>query len=89
MQAFDAALPGLADRITRMAEGHALNRWKNDRAARAVGIMAQIFAFVVAMTIILGGLWLVSNGLEVAGLVAVFGTIAAIVYALKSSQKSG
>lgn len=82
LAAFDRILPGLADRITRMAEGHARNRWSNDRAARIVSITSPVFAFIVAMTIICGGLWLVSIGLSLEGLAAVFLTISGIIYAL-------
>jgi uncharacterized membrane protein len=83
LAAFNQVLPGLADRITRMAEGHAKNRWANDRATRIVAILSQIFAFVIAMSVILGGLYLTFTGHPVTGLAAVFATIAGILLAIR------
>jgi len=66
-----------------MAEGHAKNRWANDRATRTVLILGQIFAFIVAMTIVVGGIYLTLTGRPISGLTAVFGTITAIVLAIR------
>jgi uncharacterized membrane protein len=83
LAAFDHVLPGLADRITKMPEGRALNRWRNERTIRVVAILGQVFAFIVAMTISLGGIYLTVNGHPVTGLAALFGTVAGILYAIR------
>jgi uncharacterized membrane protein len=81
LEKFDRILPGLADRITKMAEGYARDRWRNGRTARWSTILGQLFAFVVAMTIILGGFYLVLRGKSPEGITAVVATVAAIVTA--------
>lgn len=70
-----------------MAEGHARNRWNNDRAARIVAITGPFLAFIVAMTIIVGGIYLTATGHPVTGLSAVFGTIAGIILAMRQAKK--
>ena len=79
LEKFDRVLPGLADRITKMAEGYARDRWRNGRTARWSTILGQLFAFVVAMTIILGGFYLVLHDKSPEGITAVVATVAAIV----------
>lgn len=81
LEKFDRVLPGLADRITKMAEGYARARWLDGRTARWSTILGQVFAFVVAMTIILGGFYLVLHDKRPEGIAAVVATVAAIVTA--------
>ena len=88
MEHFERVLPGLADRITAMAEGHAKNRWNNDRATRVTAILGQVFAFVVAMTLIGGGFYLTIIGRPTEGLSTIGVTIAAIVGAFVYGRRS-
>ena len=64
-----------------MAEGYARDRWLNGRTARWSTILAQVFAFIVAMTIILGGFYLVQQDKSPEGITAVVAAVAAIVAA--------
>ncbi len=68
-------LPGLAERIVRMAEQNGDDRRRNNRAIRKVTVMGQIFAFIVAMTALLGGYYLVSIGKDAPGIAAIVSAI--------------
>lgn len=71
-----------------MAEGHAANRWRNDRAVRTVAILGQVFAFLTSALVIAAGVYLVSQGHSGSGIAAIFATIAAIVAAYMKREKS-
>lgn len=64
-----------------MAEGYGRDRWRNARTARWSTILGQMFAFIVAMTIILGGFYLVLHDKSPEGITVVVATVAAIVTA--------
>lgn len=72
---FEAVVPGLAERIIRMAELNGDDRRRNNRAIRIVTVMGPILAFVVAMTALSGGLYLVNQGMDVAGMAAIITAI--------------
>lgn len=74
---FDAVLPGLAERIVTMAEKNGDDRRRNNRAIRIVTVLGPVLAFVVAMTALLGGFYLVSQGMDAAGIAAIVTAIAA------------
>lgn len=88
LQKFDQVLPGLADRIAKMAEGYARDRLLNGRTARWSMILAQVFAFIVAMTIILGGFYLVLHDKSPEGITAVVAAVAAIVTAFVDGRRN-
>ena len=73
---FDQVLPGLAERIVRMAEQNGDERRRNGRAIRWVTVMGQIFAFVVMMSALIGGFYLVNQGKDGAGVAAIITAIA-------------
>lgn len=87
MEHYERILPGMANRILSMAEGNARNRWRNDRARRVVAMMGPVFAFIVGMTLISGGIYLTINGQSTAGLFTIAGTVAAIVWAFRRATK--
>jgi hypothetical protein len=58
-----------------MAEDNGRDRHRNNRAIRWVTILGQIFAFIVAMTALVGGFYLVSLGLDVAGVATIISAI--------------
>lgn len=76
---FEAVQAGLADRITKLAEGHAKNYWRNDRAKRVTAIMGQIFAFLLAAGLIGSGVWLVYQGHSFVGMAMMGSVIVGIV----------
>lgn len=76
MERYESILPGLADRIVRMAEKNGDDRRLNNRTMRWVSILGPSFAFVIMMTALLGGFYLVNNDKEVAGIAAIITAIA-------------
>ena len=74
---FGTVLPDLPARIVTMAEGNATDRWRNNRANRVGGILGLVFAFVIVMTALLGGFYIVSQGYDVAGIAAIVTAIGA------------
>lgn len=91
---YEQVLAGSADRIIRMAEQQATHRQSLERAA--IGSNAQVqkwglvCAFIVAMTAIVGGIWLSLKGMSGAGLTSIIGALAALVGVFvygKSEQK--
>lgn len=81
LQEYEDVLPGLADRITKLAEGHARNYWKNDRAQRITAISGQILGFLLGTMLIAGGIWLVSQGHEWIGVLTLGSVVLSIVSA--------
>lgn len=82
--------PGLAARIVERAEREQLHRHEMDRqqvadiraVTRYTGLsrlLGQVFAFVIAMTAISIGGFLIYSGKDTEGLVSIIGTIVAIV----------
>ena len=86
MRAFDEVLPGLAGRITVMAEGHAKNYWRNDRAQRTSAILAQVLSFLLLAGIIVGGIWLVSEGHSGWGFASIL-TAAGSIFGLRGLRR--
>lgn len=72
-------MPGLANRMTTMAEGYARDNWANNRALRIVTIAGPVLAFIVAMTVILGGFYLIYKGKSPEGITALVSALAALV----------
>lgn len=60
-----------------MAEENGIDRRRNNRAIRWVTIIGQVFAFIVVMTALVGGFYLVNQGRDVAGIAAIITAIAA------------
>lgn len=69
-------MPGLAERIVKQAEQNGEDRRKNNRAIRTITIMGQVFAFIIMMTALGGGFYLVNQGKDVAGMAAIITAIA-------------
>jgi len=60
-----------------MAEANNLDRRRTNRAIRVVSLLGQVFAFIVAMTALLGGFYLIDQGNDGAGVAAIVTAIAA------------
>ena len=86
MEAFEQILPGLANRIAAMAEGHAKNYWRNDRAQRVSAILAQMLSFLLLAGIIAGGIWLVREGHSALGFASIL-TAAGSMFGLRRSMR--
>jgi uncharacterized membrane protein len=72
---FDQVLPGLAERIVRMAEQNGEDRRRTNRTIRWVTMLGQIFAFIIMMTALAGGFYLVNSGKDTAGIAAIITAI--------------
>lgn len=59
-----------------MAEVNGEDRRKNTRAVRIATIIGQVFAFIIMMTALLGGFYLVNVGKDAAGVAAIITAIA-------------
>lgn len=71
LERFNQIVPGSAERILSMAEGHARDGWANNRFVRRSTILGQVFAFTLALVALVGGLTLIWTGRPTAGLAAV------------------
>jgi uncharacterized membrane protein len=90
MVAYDKAVPGLAERITRMAELGQQHSIKMDKDALegnfAEARRGQGYAFVIAMTGILGGCILIGLGHDWPGASVIGGSLATIVIGFLSGR---
>jgi len=83
LEHYDQIQPGAANRIICMAEEQSAHR----RAIEKLIVQAEassqrlgpILGFIIAMTVIIGGMWLIANGREIGGLVAVLTALGALV----------
>src|SRR6478672_8727949 len=83
LEQFERSAPGAADRILGMAEREEDHRHSQEQAmlrsdaqARSRG---QWMAFLIALVIIVGGIWLIYKGKQWEGLVAVLTPLATLI----------
>lgn len=83
LEKYNQALPGAAERILAMAEKQQDHRQELEQKVVFSNAAAQkqglYLGFVVAMTAILGGVWLISIGKEATGLVSIITAITSLV----------
>ena len=83
LQKYDQILPGAADRIIRMAESQHQHRQKLEKTVVESNAFSQkvglILGFVIAMTAIVGGIWLAREGKSGSGVTAIIAALAALV----------
>lgn len=95
LEHYNQILPGAAERIIRMAEQQGEHRRSLEKTAIEANATAEkrgpILGFILAMTALIGGIWLISKGLKIEGLVALLTAIAApvgvFVYGKVQQQK--
>jgi uncharacterized membrane protein len=95
LEHYNKVHPGAADRIIRMAEEQGAHRREMEKlelkADNAIQTRGPILGFILAMTAVLGGIWLVSKGMAVSGLVSLVAAIGApvgvFVYGKYQQQK--
>jgi uncharacterized membrane protein len=80
---YNQILPGAAERIIVMAESQHAHRLGLEKHVIHSNVSAQrlgtILGFVVAMTVIIGGTWLVHDGKSGQGLAAILSALAVLV----------
>jgi uncharacterized membrane protein len=92
---YNKILPGAAERIICMAEQQGDHRRHLEKVTIEANAFSEklgpILGFIIAMTAIVGGIWLISKGLKIEGLAAVLTAIAApvglFVYGKYQQQK--
>lgn len=90
---WEETLPGCADRILSMTENQSSHRQKLEEKAVFSGIKAaqygQRFAFIIAMTVIIGAMGLIFVGREISGFTTLMITLATLVGLFIYGRKSG
>jgi uncharacterized membrane protein len=80
---YNQILPGAAERIIAMAESQHTHRQELEKRVIASNVSAQrlgtVLGFIVAMTAIVGGIWLIHDGKSTAGLTSVLTALGSLV----------
>lgn len=80
---YERVLPGSADRIICMAEGQATHRQSLEQKVINANVSIQQLglacAFIIAMTAIVGGIWISLKGMSGTGLSVIIGALGALV----------
>jgi uncharacterized membrane protein len=92
---YDQIVPGAAERIIAMAEKQAEHRQKLESTVVKGNTSSQTrgtwFAFIISMTAICGGIWLIHGGKSATGLATIITDLAALaavfVYTRKRQNK--
>lgn len=92
---YNEAFPGAAERILAMAERQSAHREEMETTVVTASVKSQTrgswFAFIIAMTAIVGGIYLIKLGKDTEGLSAIIGSLVALagvfVYGKKKESK--
>jgi uncharacterized membrane protein len=95
VEGWEQVCPGAADRILRMAERQQAHRQEIELDVVTSNTKAQrrgtTYGFILAMTAVLGGIFLIHEGKEVTGIVSIIGALASLVgvfiYGKKKQKK--
>jgi len=83
LERYNQILPGAAERIIVMAESQHSHRLELEKHVITSNVSAQklgtVLGFVVAMTAIIGGIWLIHDGKDAAGLASVLCSLGGLV----------
>jgi uncharacterized membrane protein len=83
LEHYNQVLPGAAERIIAMAESQHEHRQDLENRVVTSNIEAQklgtILGFIVAMTMVLGGMWLVHEGKDLAGMASTLAALTSLV----------
>jgi len=83
LEKYNQVLPGAAERILAMAESQQAHRQHLEKHVIESNVSAQTrgtwLGFFVAMTVIVGGIWLIHDGKNTAGLASVLTALGALV----------
>ena len=95
LERYNQVLPGAAERIIAMAESQHSHRQELEKHVIKSNVSAQklgtILGFIVSMTVVLGGMFLVHEGKSGEGLAAILTALASLVgvflYSKREQQK--
>ena len=83
LERYNQIVPGAAERIIAMAESQHDHRQELEKHVIHSNVSAQrlgtLLGFIVAMTAIIGGIWLIHEGKDTAGLASVLTALGALV----------
>ncbi len=83
LRSYNEIVPGAADRIITMAESQQSHRQRLERAVIEENCKSQSrglnFGFVISMTVIIGGFFLIHEGKDTTGIIAVIGALGSLV----------
>jgi len=84
---YEAVVPGLADRIVRMAEDEGGHRRKMQRGLLRLSFLGLGSAFIITMTGILGGFYLINGGKSLEGIATFIGALGSLLLVYLSRGK--
>ena len=95
LERYNQILPGVAERIVVMAESQHAHRLGLEKHVIHSNVAAQklgtVLGFIVAMTVVIGGTWLVHEGKSGQGLAAILASLVSLVgvfvYSKREQQK--
>lgn len=79
LQRYERALPGLADRIVKMAEAEGNERRYRDQYRLTTERVSLYLATFLVLVVFAGGFYAILEGKEIAGLVSLVAALAALV----------
>jgi uncharacterized membrane protein len=83
IERYERVLPGLGDRLIRLTEGEAAHRQLMEKTTVDAAVRnqsrGQIFGFIIAIVVIVGGIVLVALGMNAEGLAAILTPLALLV----------
>lgn len=92
---YEQISPGFADRIITMAEKEQVHRHGNEderwNVQRRLLTRGQIFAFILSLAIVAGGIWLLTQDKAVTGFITLLGAIGTVagpfIYQMRWKRK--
>jgi uncharacterized membrane protein len=92
---YEQISPGFADRIITMAEKEQVHRHQQEDerwpVQKKLLSRGQVFAFILSLSIVVGGIWLLMKDKQIAGFVTLMGAIGVVagpfIYQLRAKRK--
>jgi uncharacterized membrane protein len=92
---YEQISPGFADRIITMAEKEQVHRHQQDEhrwpMQKKLLSRGQVFAFILSLSIVAGGIWLLLEDKQISGFVTLLGAIGVVagpfVYQMRWKRK--
>ena len=92
---YEQISPGFADRIIQMAEKEQGHRHQLDEqrwpAQKKLLSRGQVFAFILSLSIVIGGIWLLLEDKQISGFVTLLGAIGVVagpfIYTMRWKRK--
>lgn len=92
MERYEQLTPGITDRLMVTYEKQVDHRISLESKVVDSDIkksnIGQVAAFIISMTAIIGGIYLITIGKDITGFVAMFGTLATLAAVFFTAQKS-